>query len=78
MVLNIFNLFKKKNKKEEAVVYEEIQQSNNTSKEYDHRECFLCKKEIGIEKKRWANGKLFHKKCFKKAYSDFINGKLKA
>ena len=77
MVFNIIkNLFKKRNK-EEVIISEEIQNENLSNKEYDTRECFFCKKEIGIERKRWANGKLFHKKCFKKATSDYLNGKFK-
>lgn len=45
------------------------------SKEWDTRICIYCQKEIGVEKKRYANGKLFHKKCFKRAESNFRNGK---
>lgn len=50
---------------------EEIKEKN-----WDTKVCIYCQKEIGTEKKRYANGKLFHKKCFKKAERDFINGKL--
>jgi formylmethanofuran dehydrogenase subunit E len=49
---------------------EEIKEKN-----WDTRICVYCQMEIGTEKKRYANGKLFHKKCFKKAQSNYINGK---
>jgi len=76
MVLNIFNLFKKKNKKEE-IVLEENKEDTENIREYDSRKCIFCEQDIGTERKRWANGKLFHKKCFKKATSDYLNGNLK-
>ena len=53
-------------------VTEEVKPEN-----WDSRECIMCGKEIGIDRKRYADGKLFHKKCFKKAVSMVMNGQSK-
>lgn len=71
----IKNLFKKEVKEE--IVLEETKDNNENTIEYDSRKCIFCEQDIGTERKRWANGKLFHKKCFKKATSDYLNGNLK-
>jgi formylmethanofuran dehydrogenase subunit E len=66
----MFNFLKKAFKKKESV--EKVEE---VSENYDTRLCAVCNYPIGESKKRYVQGKVLHKKCFKNKLKDVINGR---
>jgi len=68
-IKRLFGLEKKEEPSQDA---ENIVQ---TSKEFREDICDLCKEPIGLERYRWVNGKIVHKRCFKMGEKLVLNGR---
>jgi formylmethanofuran dehydrogenase subunit E len=67
-----FGLEKKEEIKVESdkqIISTEIPIIPQVEREFLNKKCELCGNIIGIEKRKKAGGKLFHKKCFREQYN---------
>lgn len=69
--MGLFNFFKKKQIKVQQEIQETPEPQLIPGKRFIENECELCKKVIGQEPWSKHQGKFFHKKCYKKALTQF-------